>query len=143
MGAQLFEAFPELVVQADEILGYSIETLCRENPDGNLEKTQYTQPALYVVNALSYFEHLDSSGEIPDFLAGHSLGEYNALLAAGVFDFATGLRVVQKRGELMSRVNDGGMAAVVGLDADRVAEVLAAPDWNRCPSPTTTTPPRS
>ncbi|WP_275405181.1 type I polyketide synthase [Streptomyces sp. S4.7] len=127
MGAQLFEAFPELVVQADEILGYSIETLCRENPDGNLEKTQYTQPTLYVVNALSYFEHLNSSGEIPDFLAGHSLGEYNALLAAGVFDFATGLRVVQKRGELMSRVNDGGMAAVVGLDADRVAEVLAGP----------------
>ncbi|WP_405825091.1 ACP S-malonyltransferase [Streptomyces sp. NBC_00838] len=127
MGAQLFEAFPELVVQADEILGYSIEELCRENPDGKLEKTQYTQTALYVVSALSYFEHLQSSGEIPDFLAGHSLGEYNALLAAGVFDFPTGLRVVQKRGELMSRVNDGGMAAVVGLDADRVAEVLAAP----------------
>ncbi|MFJ4683025.1 ACP S-malonyltransferase [Streptomyces sp. NPDC088789] len=127
MGAQLFAAFPEPVAEADEILGYSVEELCRENTDGLLQATEFTQPALYVVNALSLLAHRRDGGPEPDFVAGHSLGEYNALHAAGVFDFATGLRLVAKRGELMARVADGGMAAVVGLTAEQVEEVLGAP----------------
>ncbi|MGW7078550.1 ACP S-malonyltransferase [Streptomyces sp. NPDC054866] len=127
MGAQLFAAFPELVAEADEFLGYSVEELCRDDTDGLLQDTEFTQPALYVVNALSLLAHrLDGEPE-PDYVAGHSLGEYNALHAAGVFDFATGLRLVAKRGELMARVADGGMAAVVGLTAEQVDEVLDAP----------------
>jgi malonyl CoA-acyl carrier protein transacylase len=60
----------------------------------------------------------------PAYLAGHSLGEYNALLAAGVFDFLTGLKLVKKRGELMSQAKNGGMGAVIGLDATRIAKVI-------------------
>ncbi|MEO3762704.1 ACP S-malonyltransferase [Streptomyces sp. B5E4] len=127
MGAQLFGRFPEEVARADEILGYSIEELCRDDVDGRLQNTEYTQPALFVVNALSHLAHRADGGAEPDYLAGHSLGEYNALHAAGAFDFATGLRLVAKRGELMSRVVDGGMAAVVGLTAEQVAELLGRP----------------
>ncbi|AZM44515.1 [acyl-carrier-protein] S-malonyltransferase [Streptomyces sp. WAC 06738] len=127
MGAQLFGRFPEEVARADEILGYSIEELCRDDVEGRLQNTEYTQPALFVVNALSHLAHRADGGAEPDYLAGHSLGEYNALHAAGAFDFATGLRLVAKRGELMSRVADGGMAAVVGLTAEQVAELLARP----------------
>ncbi|MHA4819664.1 ACP S-malonyltransferase [Streptomyces aculeolatus] len=127
MGAQLFGRFPEETARADEILGYSIEELCRDDVDGRLQNTEYTQPALFVVNALSHLAHRADGGAEPDYLAGHSLGEYNALHAAGAFDFATGLRLVAKRGELMSRVADGGMAAVVGLTADQVAELLGRP----------------
>lgn len=123
MGEELFDEFKELTAQADDILGYSIKQLCLEDPDFNLNKTQYTQPALYTVNALSYFSKMHS-GRREDFVAGHSLGEYNALLAAGAFDFATGLRLVQKRGQLMSRAAGGGMAAVIGLTEEQIAEVL-------------------
>ncbi len=127
MGAPLFAAFPELVAQADDILGYSVEALCVDDTDGLLQNTEFTQPALYVVNALSLLAHRGEGRREPDYVAGHSLGEYNALHAAGTFDFATGLRLVAKRGELMARVADGGMAAVVGLTAEQVGEVLDSP----------------
>jgi malonyl CoA-acyl carrier protein transacylase len=107
----------------DAIVGYSMRKLCLEDPDNRLKETQYTQPSLYVVNALHYYKAV-REGARPDYVAGHSLGEYNALLAAGVFDFLTGLRLVQKRGELMSQAKNGGMAAVIGLDADRIANVI-------------------
>ncbi|XYH98674.1 ACP S-malonyltransferase [Sorangium sp. So ce1128] len=115
MGADLFDDFPELVAKADSILGYSIRELCLTNYGGRLGQTEYTQPALYVVNAMAYLKWLDRTGGAPDFCAGHSLGEYNALAAAGIFDFETGLRLVKKRGELMARSQGGAMAAVIGL----------------------------
>lgn len=124
MGGVLFDEFKEMTRQADEILGYSIKELCLEDPRSNLGQTQYTQPALYVVNALTYCSRIEEGKRKPDFVIGHSLGEYNALFAAGAFDFATGLRLVQKRGELMSRVTGGGMAAVIGLNEQQLAEVL-------------------
>lgn len=124
MGEGFFEAFPDLVEKADAILGYSIRTLCLDNPEGKLRFTQYTQPALYVVNALSYLKKIRDGNPKPDFLAGHSLGEYNAVLAAGGFDFETGLKLVKKRGELMSRASGGAMAAVVGLTEDQIKAVL-------------------
>ncbi|MEC1622906.1 ACP S-malonyltransferase [Bacillus mojavensis] len=124
MGGELFDEFKELTGQADEILGYSIKRLCIENPYSNLNKTQFTQPALYVVNALSYLKKIQETDIKPDFIAGHSLGEYNALFAAEAFDFETGLKLVRKRGELMSMVSNGGMAAVMGLNEEQVSEVL-------------------
>jgi len=132
MGEGLFARYPELTAMADEILGYSVEELCLKEPK-KLLQTQHTQPALYVVNALTYRSRCDSGAPPPDFVAGHSLGEYNALLAAEVFDFATGLRLVKRRGELMSAVSEGdggggggggGMAAVLGCDRDQVEEIL-------------------
>jgi malonyl CoA-acyl carrier protein transacylase len=124
MGGTLFDEFKELTAQADEVLGYSIKKLCLEDPNANLSQTQYTQPTLYIVNALSYQKKIKETGKKPDFVVGHSLGEYNALFAAGAFDFATGLKLVKKRGELMSRATGGGMAAVIGLNEEQIADVL-------------------
>jgi len=119
MGEPLFAAFPELVARADAILGYSIEELCVRDPERKLAHTEFCQPALYVVNALSHL-HALASEPPPRFYAGHSLGEYNALLAAGCFEFEVGLRLVARRGQLMARASGGGMAAVLGLSADAV-----------------------
>jgi malonyl CoA-acyl carrier protein transacylase len=126
MGAGLFDEarqYAEVEMEVDAILGYSLRELCLEDPNNRLKETEFTQPCLYVVNALHYYKAVNQ-GARPDYLAGHSLGEYNALLAAGVFDFLTGLRLAQRRGELMSRAKSGGMAAVIGLGAGVVAEVI-------------------
>ncbi|PEP92267.1 [acyl-carrier-protein] S-malonyltransferase [Bacillus wiedmannii] len=124
MGSTLFDEFPDITAKADKILGYSIKELCLEDPKQNLGKTQYTQPALYVVNALSYLKKVKETGIKPDYVAGHSLGEYNALFAAGAFDFETGLNLVKKRGELMSQAVGGGMAAIIGFSFEQVNRVL-------------------
>jgi trans-AT polyketide synthase/acyltransferase/oxidoreductase domain-containing protein len=124
MGNTLFDEFKEVTARADEILGYSIKELCLYDPHQQLGQTQFTQPALYVVNALSYLKKMKETDKVPDYVAGHSLGEYNALFAAGVFDFETGLKLVKKRGELMSQAVGGGMAAVVGLTLEQVNQVL-------------------
>lgn len=124
MGEELFDAFPELTSTADDILGYSIKTLCTQDPNQQLGQTQYTQPALYVVNALSYRQQFNTDGVKPDFVAGHSLGEYNALECAGVFSFDEGVRLVKKRGELMSTAPKGSMAAIIGIPSDKIAAIL-------------------
>lgn len=124
MGKHLFGRFPELCLQADGVLGYSIETLCSQNPDRLLSKTEHAQPAIYVVNALHYLTAREQDGAPADFLAGHSLGEYNALFAAGAFDFETGLRLVKRRAELMGKADGGAMAAVVGVSGEAIARVL-------------------
>lgn len=126
MGEGLFTEFADFTAQADEILGYSISELCLKDPRGELGKTQFTQPALYVVNVLTYYQKV-KQGQKPKYVAGHSLGEYSALCAANVFDFATGLKLVKKRGELMARATGGGMAAVVGLTPDQIAFTLKNP----------------
>lgn len=120
MGGELFDRFQDLTGKADRILGYSIKELCLDDPRAELGKTQFTQPALYVVNALSYYRKIEDGGAVPDFLAGHSLGEFNALLAAGCFDFETGLKLVQKRGELMGQVSGGAMAAVMNASREEI-----------------------
>lgn len=126
MGRSLFAAYPDLVRRASTILGYDIERLCLEDPGKQLSLTQFTQPALFVVNALGYINLRDKEGAgfRVDFLAGHSLGEYNALLAAEVFDFETGLRLVKLRGELMALVGEGAMAAIIGVPVDVLQTVL-------------------
>jgi malonyl CoA-acyl carrier protein transacylase len=124
MGGALFEELKQLTRQADDILGYSIKELCLEDPRNELSKTEFTQPAVYVVNALSYYRKIQDAATKPDFLAGHSLGEFNALLAAECFDFETGLKLVQKRGELMGRVSNGAMAAILNATKDEIETIL-------------------
>lgn len=123
MGGALFDEFEALTAKADSILGYSIKELCLDDPRNELNQTQFTQPALFVVNALSYLKKVTEQGR-PDFVAGHSLGEFNALLAADCFDFETGLRLVRRRGELMSRVSNGGMAAILNASKDEIETIL-------------------
>lgn len=125
MGEALFERYGDIVAVADRVLGYSIRELCLADPHRQLANTAYTQPALYTVNALHYRAWRESGERAPDFVAGHSLGEYNALLAAEAFDFETGLRLVQKRGALMGAISGGGMAAVIGVDAVKIRSTLA------------------
>lgn len=124
MGGDLFREFPEVTTTADAVLGYSIEQLCLQDRHQQLTETVYTQPALYTVNALSYLKKIREIGQKPDFVAGHSLGEYNALFAAGAFDFITGLKLVKKRGELMNQATGGGMAAIMSLSVDRIRDIL-------------------
>lgn len=131
MGAALFDRFPDWTTAADAVLGYSIRELCVDDPRTELGLTEFTQPALYVVNAMTYRARMEDGSAPPAFVAGHSLGEYNALLAAGVFDFSTGLAMVRRRGALMGRVSGGGMAAVIGMEPARIQELLQATEAGR------------
>ena len=130
MGAGLFDEFSDLISRADHILDYSVKALCLSDSCQNLGQTKYTQPAVYTVNALCYLKKNKITNRNPDYFAGHSLGEYNALFAAGAFDFETGVKLVKKRGELMSQSLGGGMAAVIGLDEKRVADILKQPSMS-------------
>lgn len=121
MGGDLLARHPGLAAQADALLGYRLAEVCQ---DARLDETRYTQPALFVLNALAWLEQRERHGRDPEYAMGHSLGEYNALFAAGAFDFATGVLLVRKRGELMAQASGGGMAAVVGLSGERIVEVL-------------------
>jgi malonyl CoA-acyl carrier protein transacylase len=126
MGQGLFDEVREYIAvekDVDALLGYSLRKLCLEDAENRMKETQFTQPCLYVVNALYYYKAV-SQGTRPAYLAGHSMGEYNALLAAGVFDFMTGLRLIKKRGELMAQARNGGMAAVIGLSAGTIARLI-------------------
>lgn len=131
MGEELLNDFKTLTNIASDILGYSIKDLCLNDPHNQLNLTQYTQPALYVVSALSYIKNYEKISKKSDFLAGHSLGEYNALFAAGVFDFETGLQLVKKRGELMSQSRSGGMAAVIGMSIDDIKEIISKNNFSK------------
>jgi len=130
MGAELFQRFPEQVAIADAEMGYSVVDLCLRDSSGRLNQTLFTQPALFVVNALTFLNHLLETGNLPRFVAGHSLGEYSALFAAGVFDFQTGMRLVKERASLMARATGGAMAAVIGLTSDQIRQALAAVGLN-------------
>ncbi|WIM94376.1 ACP S-malonyltransferase [Actinoplanes oblitus] len=125
MGKDLFARFPAETAIADRVLGYSVAELCLTDPQRRLGSTEFTQPALYVVEALGYLDRIAADPVPPDYLVGHSLGEYAALFAAGVFDFETGLRLVQRRGAVMAASGAAGtMVAVIGLGQAAIAEVL-------------------
>lgn len=130
MGRELAEgvsAAGAVFSTADDVLGWSVSTLAWVGPEERLNETQWAQPALLTTSiaALAALEaHVDPS---PAFVAGHSVGEYAALVAAGVVSFPDALRLVARRGELMARAPvEGGMAAVIGLDRSVVAEVIAS-----------------
>jgi malonyl CoA-acyl carrier protein transacylase len=131
MGGDLFRRHPDLVRQADEVLGYSVEELCLLGPSERLSDNRFTQPAMYVVNALSCLDELANSWAGPDVVAGHSLGEYVALFAAGVFDFRTGLEIVNERARLMADSDSGALIAVAGMSVERITELLGRHGYDR------------
>jgi [acyl-carrier-protein] S-malonyltransferase len=106
------------------ILGWSVVDIC-QNDEVKLANTCYTQPCLYVVESI-LVDLLQAKGINPDAVAGHSLGEYVALYAAGVFDFDTGLQLVKRRAELMEMASEGGMTALIGFDRSQLEETIAA-----------------
>lgn len=108
--------------QASQILGWSVSEICQGDEE-KLSRTLYTQPCLYVVESI-LVDGLQQKGHQPDSVAGHSLGEYVALYAAGVFDFEAGLRLVQRRAELMDAASDGMMAALIGFDPDQLQQQI-------------------
>jgi [acyl-carrier-protein] S-malonyltransferase len=124
MGADLLEqaALKAKFDQASEILGWSVAEICQGAED-ILSKTLYTQPCLYVMES-ALVDAVKDRGHSPHVVAGHSLGEYVALYAAGVFEFAAGLRLVQRRAELMDHSSDGMMAAMIGCDRAQLEEHL-------------------
>ncbi len=130
MGAELFDSHPELLVEvADRVLGWSLRDTCLEGPEDLLKATDRAQPALYCLAAVLWRE-LDDRVEIPPIgAAGHSLGEYTALAAAGAFSFEEGLRLVAARAEAMAgavRRASSGMAALLGATGERAEEVAQA-----------------
>ena len=130
MGKSLAESFPEaarVFQEADDALGFSLSQLCFEGPDDQLKLTENTQPALLAVS-MAANAVLTAKGIAPDYVAGHSLGEYSALVAAGSLPFADALRLVRKRGQYMQHAvpaDVGAMAALLKLPAGKLDEVLA------------------
>ena len=127
--ADLSDPARGLFARADEVLGFALSRLCFEGPEDELRKTENTQPALYVASCATLESMRERGVGAPESVTGHSLGEYSALYAAGVFDFETGLRLVRARGEAMyaaGQKRPGGMAAVLGLDGAKVAEICRA-----------------
>ncbi|MET8573367.1 acyltransferase domain-containing protein [Streptomyces sp. NPDC005012] len=131
MGADLFDRYPRMVRQASEVLGHSVRRLCSGDPERPLHRTLHTQSAVYVVNALACRRWAEDRGRGPDLALGHSLGEYNALCAAGTFGFQEGLALVARRTAPMDTVRGGGMSAVLGLTVDEVRARLARPSLRR------------
>ena len=133
MGRALALAFPEaraVFEEADDTLGFALSALCFEGPEDDLQLTANTQPALVAasVAALRCYRARGLETETPDFVAGHSLGEYSALVAAGALELGDALRLVRARGEAMQKavpVGKGAMAAVLGLSVEDTAEVAA------------------
>ena len=125
MGVDLLEveSAKQTFDRANEILGWSVIDICRDDA-GKLNSTQFTQPCLYVVECI-LVDLLKAQGLTPDAVAGHSLGEYVALYAAGVFDFETGLQLVKRRAELMGLVSGGKMTALLGFDRDQLIAEIA------------------
>jgi [acyl-carrier-protein] S-malonyltransferase len=132
MGRDLFElsAAAQLTfTQADELLGFALSQLCFEGPEEQLTATENAQPALLTVS-IALMRAIEELGGPPAALrpqavAGHSLGEYSALVASGALDFPTALRLVRRRGELMASAHEGAMAAVIGLDAEPLERICA------------------
>ncbi|RXK56088.1 [acyl-carrier-protein] S-malonyltransferase [Oleiharenicola lentus] len=130
MGKSLYEgsaAAQSLYNEADRVLGWSLTKVCFEGPDAELTQTKVCQPALYV-HGLALVAALQEKGKLPavSMALGLSLGEVTALTAAGVFDFATGLKVVAERGRLMQVACEksvGGMAAIIGEERARIEEL--------------------
>lgn len=129
MGRSLAEKFPAaraVFDEADETLGFPLSELCFHGPDEQLKLTENTQPALLTVSTAA-FRVLQGEGIQPDFVAGHSLGEYSALVAAGALDFSEALKLVRKRGRYMQEAvppGEGAMAALLKLPAGRLDAVL-------------------
>src|SRR5437868_13648943 len=129
MGKDLAEKFPsarQVFEEADDALGFSIARLCFEGPAEELQLTENTQPAI-LTTSIAALRAMEAEGlPAPDFVAGHSLGEYSALVAAGALSLATAVRTVRARGRYMQEavpVGTGAMAAILGASLDVVKTV--------------------
>jgi [acyl-carrier-protein] S-malonyltransferase len=140
MGRDIAENFAEskaVFEEADAALGFSVSKLCFEGSEEALKLTENTQPAILTVSVAAY-RALESRGLMPDFAAGHSLGEYSAIVAAKGLDFPTAVKLVRKRGRHMQEAvpaGTGAMAAIMGLSPADVAEVCKKAAENEVVSP--------
>lgn len=134
MGKEFFDEFKEareVLELADEVLSFRLSRLIFEGPEAELQKTEFTQPAIMAVSIASFnvFSSLTQGGVSPLFVAGHSLGEYTALVAAQALSLEEGLRLVRLRGQLMQEavpVGEGAMAAIIGLEESVIVEICKA-----------------
>jgi [acyl-carrier-protein] S-malonyltransferase len=126
MGQELAAAFPvarQTFEEANEALGFDLANLCFQGPEEQLRLTEFTQPAIFTASVAG-LRVLSEAGVSADFVAGHSLGEYSANVAAGVVDFAAAVRTVRRRGQLMQQAvpaGQGAMAAILGMPAEAVS----------------------
>lgn len=133
MGKDLYESSPrakELFEQANEILGYRITDIMFEGTDEQLRQTRVTQPAVFLHSVITAICMMDQ-GERPEMVAGHSLGEFSALVASGALDFADGLKLVYERAMAMQQaceMNPGSMAAVINLPDETIARLCSEVD---------------
>ena len=122
---------------ADRVLGYSLSTICFEGPEDKLRQTEFTQPAIFATS-LACLAAAIESGKVtsrPAYMAGHSLGEYSALVAAGAMSLEDGLSLLAERARLMAeagRATTGAMAAIIGLEEDAVREICKDADVDVC-----------
>jgi [acyl-carrier-protein] S-malonyltransferase len=132
MGRRLHEEFPvarDAFAQADDVLGIPLSKLCFEGPSDVLDDTVNTQPAILVASVAALRVLGERGSEPPAYVAGHSMGEFSALVASGALAFDEALRLVRERGRLMKRSgeqNPGGMAAVLGLEREPLEQACAA-----------------
>src|SRR5579871_4807721 len=130
MGKDLAEKYPvarQTFEEADEALGYKLSQLCFEGPEDQLRLTEITQPAILTVS-IAALRLLGTLMPKPNYVAGHSLGEYSAHVAAGTFSFADAVRTVRNRGKYMQEavpVGVGAMAAILGMELEKISEVCA------------------
>ena len=144
MGRELYDADPDArrcFDDADRVLGFGLSEICFEGPEERLRETRYTQPAI-LTHSVAVYGFFERAGRKPDFVAGHSVGEYAALVAAGVLAFSDALVLVRERAEAMYSAGldrPGAMAAIIGLppaNLDRLLEeagktgVIAAANYN-------------
>jgi [acyl-carrier-protein] S-malonyltransferase len=140
MGRDLADHFPEakgVFEEADDALGFSISRICFEGTEDELKLTENTQPAILTVSTAA-FRTLAKQGITPDFVAGHSLGEYSALVAAGGLDFPSAVKLVRARGKYMQEAvptGEGAMAAILGMSPGDVADVCKKAADNEVLSP--------
>ncbi len=129
MGADLFRSRPDLLIEAaDRVLGWSLREVCLEGPEDRLTATEHAQPALYALSYALWKELAERAGRLPAAAAGHSLGEYTALAAAGAVSFEDGLELVAARARAMAEAvqeEPSGMAAVLGATAEHVERIAA------------------
>ncbi len=131
MGEDFFRSFDvakKRFEAANDLLGRDLASICFKGPDSALIATQNTQPALFTVESI-ICDVLEEMGIFPSYVAGHSLGEYSALYAAGFISFSDGLKMVVRRGELMAQASNefpGSMAAILGMPKERIMEICAA-----------------
>jgi [acyl-carrier-protein] S-malonyltransferase len=129
MGADVFEERPDLLGEAaDEVLGWSLQAVCSQGPEDLLTRADHVQPAIYAISFALWEAFKGEAAAPPVAVAGHSLGEYTALAAAGSIDFLAGLHLVAERGRAMAEAaaqEPSGMAALIGADTFE-AEVIAA-----------------